>query len=206
MNQRSTNNLNDGAALSTDHSTSATELERFRKSLGARIARVRTEAFKESQKGFASRMGVGLTTLQRYESGEREPDGSFLLHLADVGQLRLEWLLRGVAPMQEGMLEFDFSEGRVDSGDAPAATMSAGESASNQVQSEKTRPQPTPQKHYDRKLLMDVVAGLEDFFLAEGIDPPPERRAKLTALMYEICIVRGQIDREEMSSLLKVAA
>lgn len=61
-------------------------------------------------------------------------------------------------------------------------------------------------KRYDRDLLMEVVIALEEFFEEEGMQPTPERRAKLTALLYEISVIREHIARDEMKSLLKVAA
>lgn len=58
-------------------------------SIGARMTYVRA---KESQRGFAERLGVPVRTYQNYESDKREPDVRTLIALYGLGW-NLNWLL-----------------------------------------------------------------------------------------------------------------
>lgn len=67
--------------------------------LAGRIAWVRGE---ERQEDFAERLGIGRTTLIRYESGERTPDAGFLSSLVAEFGVDASWLLLGGGvPKQE---------------------------------------------------------------------------------------------------------
>lgn len=56
--------------------------------------RIRVARGKLSQADFAKVLGIGLSTLRRYESGERGPDAEVLLRLAEVGH-DPTWILLG---------------------------------------------------------------------------------------------------------------
>lgn len=71
--------------------------------LGDRIKMLRG---KVSQGDFAIEFDIHRNTLSRWESGEREPDVTFLVHLADKKNIALEWLLTGAGPMMRGVEKF----------------------------------------------------------------------------------------------------
>lgn len=62
--------------------------------IGQRIATVRGDM---KQTDFAARVGVGRTTLIRYESGERLPDSDFLARLIAEFDVDPVWILIGGA-------------------------------------------------------------------------------------------------------------
>lgn len=67
--------------------------------LAGRIAWVRGEMRQED---FAARLGIGRTTLIRYESGERVPDAALLSMLVREFGVDASWLLLGgEVPNQE---------------------------------------------------------------------------------------------------------
>ncbi|MBL1277124.1 MAG: helix-turn-helix transcriptional regulator [Ectothiorhodospiraceae bacterium] len=64
--------------------------------LGERIKIVRkAQNPSMSQIEFANDMGVGISTLQRYERSERSPDAAFLNELCRQFQVNGDWLLNG---------------------------------------------------------------------------------------------------------------
>lgn len=62
------------------------------KNIGKRILELRG---KTSRKVFSEELGIGTSTLQRYESGERPPDISFVLKLQEVTGCTLDYLIKG---------------------------------------------------------------------------------------------------------------
>jgi len=70
---------------------SAQNLERLKKKISERIAEVRGE---RSQRKFARDLGVFQQNVNRYESGTT-PHTDFLLTLALVENVSLDWLLLG---------------------------------------------------------------------------------------------------------------
>lgn len=60
--------------------------------IGKRILAIRG---RESRKAFAEKLGIGTTTLQRYENGERVPDLDFLLKLQVLTGASLDYLVTG---------------------------------------------------------------------------------------------------------------
>lgn len=80
----------------------ASELERERlRETGARLRQIRGE---RSQKEFAELLGIGRTTLIRYESGERQIDVDLLLKLNVIFRLQPLWLLTGKGEVTGGTL------------------------------------------------------------------------------------------------------
>lgn len=126
----------------------------------------------------AEKLGIAKSTLMRYikENGVSIPT-EVMAQLARLSGVRLDWLILGLEPMSPS---------------DPAASRS--------------NDQPRQDEPYNRAMLMGVILGLEDFFDAEDYDPAPEQRAKLTVLMYDLALAKGRVDREEMLSILKVAA
>lgn len=61
-------------------------------SVGCRIRNIRG---KESRAAFAQKLGVGTTTLQRYENDERSPELDFLIRLQDITGYSLDYLVYG---------------------------------------------------------------------------------------------------------------
>lgn len=57
---------------------------------GAKIAEART-AISESQVTFATRIGVSVSTLQRWESGKDTPDANQLWTIAHATAKHVEW-------------------------------------------------------------------------------------------------------------------
>ncbi len=62
------------------------------KNIGKRILELRG---KTPRRIFAHELDIGTSTLQRYESGERPPDISFVLKLQEVTGCTLDYLLKG---------------------------------------------------------------------------------------------------------------
>lgn len=60
--------------------------------IGARIKKIRGQL---TQKEFADLLGVGRTSVVRYESGERTPDAEFLVKLNVIYKVQPLWLLTG---------------------------------------------------------------------------------------------------------------
>jgi transcriptional regulator with XRE-family HTH domain len=80
----------------------ASELERERlRETGGRLRQIRGE---RSQKEFAELLGIGRTTLIRYESGERQIDVDLLLKLNVIFRLQPLWLLTGKGEVSGGTL------------------------------------------------------------------------------------------------------
>jgi len=61
--------------------------------IGARIRQVRGSM---TQKEFADRLGIGRTSVVRYESGERSPDAVFIARAHALLGVDPIWLLAGV--------------------------------------------------------------------------------------------------------------
>lgn len=70
-----------------------------KKAIGARIKSLRGD---ETQKAFADRLGVGRTSVVRYEAGERTPDAEFMAKANAVLGVDLIWLLTGVRTTPAG--------------------------------------------------------------------------------------------------------
>lgn len=60
--------------------------------VGQRLAFLRDS---DTQKDFASRLGVGVSSYARYERGERLPDAEMLVSLCVMG-FNINWLLTGI--------------------------------------------------------------------------------------------------------------
>lgn len=138
----------------------------------------------------SAKTGIARSSLMRYirEGGVPIPLEA-VVRISRAAGVSLDWIVSGVGSMHGGPL-----------GTAQQEPSSAEASEKGE------QPQDHPTKRYDRDLLMEVAIALEEFFEEEGMQPTPERRAKLTALLYEISIIREHIARDEMKSLLKVAA
>lgn len=61
--------------------------------IGVRIRSIRADM---TQKDFADRLGVGRTSVVRYEGGERTPDAEFIAKAYAVFGIDPIWLLTGV--------------------------------------------------------------------------------------------------------------
>lgn len=61
-------------------------------SIGCHIRNLRG---KESRSSFSERLGIGTTTLQRYENDERSPDIEFLTKLQKITGYSLDYLVYG---------------------------------------------------------------------------------------------------------------
>ncbi|WP_121773847.1 helix-turn-helix domain-containing protein [Acinetobacter bereziniae] len=61
-------------------------------SIGSHIRNIRG---KESRSSFSERLGIGTTTLQRYENDERSPDIEFLTKLQRITGYSLDYLVYG---------------------------------------------------------------------------------------------------------------
>lgn len=77
------------------HSSSEWEVESFNKDMGDRLKHIRTDVLNLSVAAMAKRFGVGTSTVQRYESGERTADALFIAKVADDTGLDERWILRG---------------------------------------------------------------------------------------------------------------
>lgn len=65
--------------------------------IGDRIRQIRGPL---SQVEFAAALKADKNTIGRYERGERQPDGDFLLRLYSGFQISIDWLLTGNGPIQ----------------------------------------------------------------------------------------------------------
>ena len=86
--------------------------------IGERIRQVRGST---SRKDFAPELSIHVTTLQRYEDGERSPDAEFLSRLCRWKSIRADWLLTGEGPMSREPHIADESGGYAE--DASAAEL-----------------------------------------------------------------------------------
>jgi transcriptional regulator with XRE-family HTH domain len=66
------------------------------KSIGERIRDLRA-SFDMSRDEFAQVLGVGKTTLARYETNERKPDVEFLTKLREKFEVTSDWVLFGIS-------------------------------------------------------------------------------------------------------------
>lgn len=64
--------------------------------LGERIRQIRNRAPRHE---FARELGIGTSTLQRYESGERRPDADLLRRICETYNVNPSWLLLGSGPV-----------------------------------------------------------------------------------------------------------
>lgn len=87
--------MNDQKNNSDTHSGSLSEHECPIVGLGDRIKAIRTESLRMSRDVMAEALGIGKTTLQRYENNEREPDTTFLYRLSKLAKVDLNWLICG---------------------------------------------------------------------------------------------------------------
>lgn len=86
-------NKNQSETLMIKKNTFPSETE-----LSGRLQIIRGEM---TQREFAKRLGVGRTTLIRYESGERIPDAMFLQMLILKFKIDPSWLLLGLGSVPE---------------------------------------------------------------------------------------------------------
>ena len=97
-----TSKLNAGIQGCPEGSSSGSELEPSKTPLSVRLKKVREDVLRVGQKEAASLWGVGVSTLQRYEWGERAFDVSFAEKVCASAGVRLDWLIRGEEPMLRG--------------------------------------------------------------------------------------------------------
>lgn len=67
-------------------------LNRYKKGIGERIKLLRGG---RSQSAFAAELKISLPSLQRYEYGDRLPQGSVLDRIASAGGRSVDWILTG---------------------------------------------------------------------------------------------------------------
>ena len=79
-------------------------MKKEEETIGGRIAAIRGEL---KQTEFAERIGVGRTTVIRYEAGTTSPDANFLRRLVDVFGVDPVWLLMGGERPQQADLAID---------------------------------------------------------------------------------------------------
>ncbi|WP_409177456.1 helix-turn-helix domain-containing protein [Brevibacillus fortis] len=63
-------------------------------SFGQRLKQARKNA-KKTQKQVATRLGVDISTISKYENNHSEPDNDTLLQLAEEYNVSLNWLITG---------------------------------------------------------------------------------------------------------------
>ncbi|MED1800643.1 helix-turn-helix domain-containing protein [Brevibacillus porteri] len=63
-------------------------------SFGQRLKQARKNA-KKTQKQVATRLGVDISTISKYENNHSEPDNDTLLQLAEEYSVTLNWLITG---------------------------------------------------------------------------------------------------------------
>lgn len=80
--------MEQGAQLSS----SERDVETFNKRVGERLRCVRTDMLRMSIAEMASTFGVGTSTIQRYENGERTPDAYFLMQVAERAEVTISSL------------------------------------------------------------------------------------------------------------------
>ncbi len=81
-------------------SSSDREVETFNKVVGDRLRQVRTDILMLSVAAMAAEMGVGTSTIQRYESGERTADAFFLARVAERAKVPVDVLCGREWPTQ----------------------------------------------------------------------------------------------------------
>lgn len=171
--------MNDNSKSTYERTGFEAELERFCHRLEKAVGEATLTI-----PALAREVGVSDGAIRKWLKGESEPDVRFVLPLAAALGVRPEWLAFGAVPMRTGE-------------DAPRAGAAAATPA---------LASPAHSAPYNRELLMGVVLGLEDYYERENKDPSPEQRAKLTVLMYDLFLAKGRLDRDELNSLLKIAA
>lgn len=84
--------MKDTTAPAAELSSSEREVETFNKMVGGRIRHIRTDVLRLSVAAMAAEFGVGTSTIQRYESGERTADAFFLAQVAGRGGVSVNFL------------------------------------------------------------------------------------------------------------------
>ena len=79
-------------------------MKKEEETIGRRIAAIRGDL---KQTEFAERIGVGRTTVIRYEAGTTSPDANFLRRLVDVFGVDPVWLLMGGDRQEQPNLAID---------------------------------------------------------------------------------------------------
>jgi len=72
-------------------------MEDVRIAIGERLREAREKSGLK-QNMVAKHLGIHNSTLAKYESGTREADNETLIKLAELYQVNVEWLLKGVGP------------------------------------------------------------------------------------------------------------
>ncbi|WP_457571282.1 helix-turn-helix domain-containing protein [Desulfovulcanus sp.] len=160
------------------------------KEIGLRIKNVRG---KLNQSEFATMLGVHRSTLSRYERGEFEPSIDFLDHLCSNFGININWLLFGKGPK------------------------CLSEKASTLIQQPGERKTTKEKKGMGEKQVLNAPGTINVTLLAqilEGIDVAlnemslelaPDKKAELTALLYEHFDAVG-VKKETIKRFLKLVA
>ena len=127
------------------------------RSVGERLTRVRGQ---RSQAEFSKLVGLHKNTLGTYERGEREIGAEALASLVEHG-VNVNWLLSGEGPML-----------LVDVG--------------YQVSEEGARYDPSQPLGLDTQRLLDAIAAVEEGLASIQRVLPPEKKAELIQLAYEL--------------------
>jgi len=73
----------------------APKVQPDRLKLGKRLQHIRVDLYKETQKEFAARIGVGLSSLKMIESGSNFPTIPMLIRITRRCKISYQYLLEG---------------------------------------------------------------------------------------------------------------
>lgn len=137
---------------------------------------------RRSRKDFGAELDIHRNTIERYEKGNRPIPKHFLQLVIDKNPgWSLAWLMNGQLPKREGA-------------GAASAPMRAAE----------------PAAHYgasiDDQLLAEVMQEIETAFGKNYLRVSTEKRAALIAAVYDDARSRGQVSRDTVLRLIKLAS
>lgn len=156
----------------------------FALELGARLRELRGI---RSQKAFAEAQGIGFTTYRRYEVGEREPEPSLLLRIAQSERVSPTWLLAGTG--SKSVTPEVFIAQELEMRDAVLGDVAAGKYREAIVRDAMTRALKTHELDLER--MQDCIQVLAELVEKQGRMMKPEKFARACVLLYEMSAVAG---------------
>jgi transcriptional regulator with XRE-family HTH domain len=113
---------------------------------------------KRTQKEFGELLGISKATVSKYESGITIPSSDIFNKIASLGNMPIEWLLRGDQLSPTRLRDHNL---RV-SGAGPGPPM-------------------------DVALLTDILTEIKNYIVDKSLKLLPQREARLVALIYDHC-------------------
>jgi transcriptional regulator with XRE-family HTH domain len=179
-----------------------------------------------SQAAFAEACGVGKTAQYTYERGEREPNWSYMTMAESLG-VDVMYVFTGTRKGEDGayakaykqtLLSIEMllglEEGRLEQ---LARTVIENEAALGRRESVDTRPynqavldwlktSKFPDQFFDLDLLATIIARLDAAAVRSEGALTPEKKAKVTAMLYRAFKASGKVDEALIAEAVALAA